>query len=177
MPTVNCFLKENYDTFNKPHILLSIVRVDALILLNCLILRFGSLIAYKPYCLLSINSGVVVYYGSLLPNAYKKQHKWATLCLWCCPSPKHTHAHTRTLTHNPRAQPHTQAHRATLKFISCKKLKYGRIMQRWSLSSTLLGNQKALCWFTRVSTIHFPLYITYNEKVGDPMKYQIKSNY
>lgn len=38
---------------------------------NCLILRFGSLIAYKPYCLLSINSGVVVYDGSLLPNAYK----------------------------------------------------------------------------------------------------------
>lgn len=79
--TVNCFLKENYDTFNEPHILLSIVRVDALILLNCLILRSGSLIAYKPYCLLSINSGMVVYNGSLLLNAYKKQHKWATLCL------------------------------------------------------------------------------------------------
>lgn len=70
--TVNCFLKENYDTFNKPHISLSIVKVDGLILLNCLILRFGSLIAYKPYCLLSINSGMAVYYGSLLLNAYKK---------------------------------------------------------------------------------------------------------
>lgn len=72
---VNCFLEENYDTFNKPHILLSIVRVDAFILLNCLILRFGSLIAYKPSCLLSINSSVVAYKGSLLLNAYKKEHK------------------------------------------------------------------------------------------------------
>ena len=107
-PTVNCFLKENDGTFNKPHISLSIVRVDALILLNCLILRFGSLIAYKPYCLLSINSGVVVYDGSLLPNAYKKQHKRATLCLWCLPSPKHTHS---------------QAPRATLKFISWERQK------------------------------------------------------
>lgn len=51
------------------------VKVDALILLNGLILRFGSLIAYKPYCLLSINSGMVVHNGSLWLNAYKKQHK------------------------------------------------------------------------------------------------------
>jgi hypothetical protein len=61
--------------FNKPHIIQSIVGVDVLILLNCLILRFGSLIACKPYSLLSINSAMAVYYGNILLNAYKKQHK------------------------------------------------------------------------------------------------------
>lgn len=31
--------------------------------------------AYKPHCLLSINSDIVVYGGSVLLNAYKKQYK------------------------------------------------------------------------------------------------------
>jgi len=40
-----------------------------------------SLIAYKAHCLLSISSGIVVYYRSALLNACKKPSNLNMLCL------------------------------------------------------------------------------------------------
>lgn len=83
---------------------------------------------------MSINSGMVVYYGSLLLNAYKKQDKWATLCLWYLPSLKHAHTRTHTCTCKL-----TGLH---LSSSAERSRSIGRIMQRYSLSSRLLGNRK-----------------------------------
>lgn len=85
-------------------ILLSIVRVEARTLLSYS--EIGSLIAYKPHCLLSINLGMVVYMGAyrLMPikssiNALRQ----------ACGVPPNTHAHAHT-THTRR---HTRAHTHT----------------------------------------------------------------
>lgn len=145
-PTVNCFLKENYGTFNKPHISLSIVRVDALILLNCLIWRFGSLIAYKPYCLLTLVWLFIMGVYCLMPIK-----SGINELLWTGGGapPPYTHPHTRTHTHTL-----TELH---LSPSAERSRSRGRIACRQRLRrSPLPGNQKALCWLNHTSSsVHY----------------------